>query len=314
MTHPVAFRLPRFAVLSTLLGAALVLAGCNAFGTGDTSGCDNTDECLADADAAFKNGNYDSAVNSLEKAHDQDPDNAEVRVKLTTALYEQNDLNALDMKSLSDYITDLEGDATKSAFSKAHSGVDLQCSVEAAEPTPENQGYTSIDLKENATFAKILTVERMLNRINSELLTREYKKEVYSGLAPDLKGSWLTNAAFADLTLAVLTVYDEAQTRGGHLYRERGGSDVVFCAPEQTDLDALECEAYRVAEQEDLIGEESLLATALRYLKDKNTLFGSSDNSIIPDALQRLIDAVKSNLDQEDRDRCTSSARSLALR
>jgi hypothetical protein len=298
-----------------LFCAALFLVGCNAFGTGDTSGGDTVEELVADADVAIRKGNYDSAVASLEQAYDEAPSNAEVRVKLATALYGQSDLNVLDMKSLSDYVTGLEGDATTaSARTKAHDGVDLQCSVQAAEPTPENQGYVSIDLKENDTFATILAVESMLKRVNSALLTEAFRRKAYDRLAPDLKASWLTNAAFADLTLAVLTVYNEAQARGGHLFREREGSGVVFCAPEKTDLDALECEAYRVAEQEDLIGQTSLLARALAYLKEKNELFGSGSNSTIPDALANLIDAVTSNIDQQDRERCTSSARTRALR
>jgi hypothetical protein len=314
------FRQPRtiarytYITLLLVAGAGL-LGGCNLFGTGSTSNGDTVDELVADADVAISKGNYDSAVASLETAYDREPENPEVRIKLSTALYGQADLDVVDLKRMVDYVSGLEEDqAGTNSLASAKNG--LQCSVEAAEPNPSEQGYEEIDLGENDIFSVFFENESVVNRVATEILGRDFNTtEEFEALPADLKASWFTMVSFTEISRAILVVHGEATERGGRLFRD-SNDGVVFCAPEQADLDALECEAYRVAEQEDLIGEESLLATALRFLKLKGEQFGSSgEEGLIPESLSELIDAVQENIDEEDRQSCAgSSSGSIALR
>ncbi|PQJ35284.1 hypothetical protein BSZ35_12340 [Salinibacter sp. 10B] len=285
-----------------------LLGGCNLFGAGSTTNGDTVDELVADADVAISKGNYDSAVTSLETAYDRAPENPEVRIKLTTALYGQADLTVVDLKEIVDYVSGLEDDrAGASRHSSAKNG--LQCSVEAAEPDPRAQGYEEIDLRAHEVFSVFFNNESLVNRVATDILDQEFSQtQKFETLPADLRASWFTNASFTEIARAILVVHDEAMERGGHLFRDPN-DDVVFCAPEQADLEALECAAYRVAEQEDLIGQESLLATALRFLILKNEQFGTSgEDGLLPDALNELMGAVQENIDAQDRQACVGTS------
>jgi hypothetical protein len=230
-------------------------------------------------------------------------------------LYGQADLNVVDLKRLVDYVSGLEEEqAGANSLAPAKNG--LQCSVEAAEPNPTEQGYEEIDLGQNTVFSVFLNNQSLIDRVANDILRQGFSDtEEFGNLAADLQSSWLTIAAFSEIATAVLTVHSEAEERGGRLFRD-SNDGVVFCAPEEADLEALECEAYRVAEQEDLIGEQSLLARALNFLVLKNEQFGApGEDGLIPEALNELIDAVQENIDEEDRKACTrSGAGAIALR
>lgn len=296
----------RYTYITLLLVAgAGLLGGCNLFGSGDLDNGDTVEELISDADVAISKGNYDAAVETLEEAYDKEPENPEVRIKLSTALFGQADVDVIDLKRLVDYVSGLEDDSAN-LISQSKNG--LQCSLEAAEPDPIAEGYTEIELEETGVFSPFISNEARIDRVVSEIIDREFSAtDAFRALPVDLQASWLTITSFAEISEAILVVYNEADARGGRLFRD-SNDGVVYCAPEQADLDALECEAYRVAEQEDLIGEESLLSAALRHLEQKNSQYGASeDTGLLPEALQALIDAVQSNIDQEDRQACAST-------
>lgn len=278
------------------------------FGAGSTNNGDTVDELVADADVAISQGDYDSAVASLETAYDREPENPEVRIKLTTALYGQADLDVVDLKEMVDYVSGLE-DEQAGTNSRVSAKNGLQCSVESAEPSPSEQGYEEIDLRENEVFSVFFNNESLVSRVATQILDRQFSQtEEFQELPADLRASWFTNVSFTEIARAILVVHNEATERGGRLFRD-SNDGVVFCAPEQADLDALECEAYRVAEQEDLIGQESLLAAALRFLTLKNEQFGASgEDGLIPEALNELIGAVQENIDDDDRQSCAGSS------
>ncbi|WP_022835214.1 tetratricopeptide repeat protein [Salisaeta longa] len=298
--------------LAVLICAAALLGGCNLFGSGSLDSADTVDELVADANVAISQGNYDKAVELLETAYEQAPENPEVRIKLSTALYGQAGLNVIDLKELVDYISGLEDDAARSLFAPK---AGLQCSLEAAEPDPAAQGYERIALEGVPALAPFIDNEGVINRVAGNIIEMAFAQtEAFNELPADLKASWYTIAAFSNIGEAVLLVYNEAVARGGKLFRDANDS-IVFCAPEQTDLDALECEAYRIAEQENLIGSESELALALRFIEDKNTLYGSNDDTgIIPESLQRMITAIIENIDAEDRQECTGNTSAFRVR
>ena len=126
-----------------------LLGGCNVFGSGSLDEGDSVDELVADADVAMTKGNYDAAVESLEKAYDEEPDNPEVRIKLSKALYGQQGITVVDLKRVVDYISGLEEDQAKSKSLGKNS---YECSVESAEPDPAAGPYTEIDLERTTTF------------------------------------------------------------------------------------------------------------------------------------------------------------------
>lgn len=273
------------------LAGILLLAGCNAFGTGDTSDCDDTEECLANADAALNNQDYDSAISALETARKQNPDNAEVRIKLASAKYGKKNFTLLGLKDMATFISPDAGKST--ARTKTHVGGGLQCSNNKGEPTPSTNGYEVVDLKENDAFTNIEDNAQTIDEVE-DLLPIEFKgTESYDNLSTSLKSAWLTNAAFSNVASAVIDVHDEVEEVSGHLYREEGGGDVLYCAPDEDRLEDLECAGFNIVKDQ---GGE--LVTALDLLRDRFSLYGSDQDEAgsIPKTLDNLIQKMERNL------------------
>jgi len=313
MTHPAAFRRPRFAVLSILLGAALFLAGCNAFGTGNTSGGDTVEELVADADVALSEGDYDSAVSSLEKAYDKEPENAEVRIKLSNALYGQANLSSIELRELSDLATDLSNNRAKRALNaKSHGGEALVCSVDAAEPRPTENGYELIDLRSNEVLTTLNSEKALIDRVGNDLVSEGLiTADTFDDLTVTLRQNAFLNAAFTNVFAGIQTVYSEGLKRDAHVYSKSNSTDevqdVIVCAPTQEDLDALECEdTYK----KNLVGENSLLSTAVSYLQLRDEILGA-ETSNLTKALEDLTEAVENNIDEQS---CSASTTAFADR
>jgi len=284
--------------ISTSLGAValfsvVLLVGCNAFGTGDTSSCDDVDECLANAETALNKGDYDSAVSALETAHDREPDNAEVETQLSNALYQQADLGVTDLKQLADYITELEEDQASAARStapvgKSHGPV---CSVDPHGP------LTDLDLKNAEDFAPFLDNIDLVNRVSSILgLSSGEPPESFGGLSENMRATWYTSAVFTNVAQAILSVQQKSEDLGGSLNKQSEDGNIVYCAPSDTDLKDLQCDAYEVATR-----DANSLAEAIEYFQARSKLFGSSEGSAadeVQTALETLRDAVEENVDE----------------
>jgi hypothetical protein len=284
-----------------VLVGILLLTGCNALGTGDTSSCDDTEECLANADVALSQGDYDSAVSALQTARKNSPDNPEVRAKLSTALYGQADLDVFDLQGVADYVTDLEESASTAARTKTHVGNTLECNVTSAEPRPTEQGYTTLDLNSNDTFQKISDKRPTIEEVDALLSSEIKDSDAYQRLGEFDKTRWLTSDTFTNIALAILRVQAKSDDVGGHLYQNTsGGDDVVYCAPDEPTLNELQCAAY------DETTAGGGVTKGIDSFKEKVRLFsdtgqvGEDDGGAILDALERLKTAVQSNIDDSD--------------
>jgi hypothetical protein len=278
---------------------ALLLTGCNALGTGDTSNCNDTQECLDNADVALSQGDYDSAVSALQTARENSPDNPKVRAKLSAALYGQADLDVFDLQGVADYVTDLEERSANAVRTKTHVGNTLACNVSSAEPRPTEQGYTDLDLNANDSFRKISGKRPTIDEVDGLLPNKVGESEAYQGLGELDKVRMLNSATFTNIASAILSVQAKSDAVGGHLYQSTSdsGDDVVYCAPDQQTLDELQCAAY------DEVVEGGGLAKGIANFETKIMEFsgedqvGEDEGGAILDALKRLKTAVQENID-----------------
>jgi hypothetical protein len=270
----------------------VLLAGCNAFGTGDTSSCDDVDECLANAETALNKEDYDSAVSALETAHDKEPDNAEVETQLSNALYQKADLGITDLKELSDYITELEEDQANGLRSKAAAGKSHgpACSVDPHGP------LTNLKLNEAEDFAPFLDNVGLVNDVARILrLSSGEPPESFDGLSQNMQASWYTSAAFTNVAQVVLNIQQKSDNLGGSLNKQTDQGNIVYCAPNDTKLKDLQCAAYEAATR-----DANSLAEAIEYLQDRREALGTGDGSAaenVENALEDLSTAVKENVD-----------------
>ena len=283
----------------------VLLAGCNAFGTGDTGSCNDTEECLANAEVALDQGDYDSAVSALRTARENSPDNPEVRAKLSAALYGQADLDVFDLQGVAEYVSDLEENAETAVRTKTHVGNTLACNVSSAEPRPTEQGYTDLDLNENDSdendsFRKISRKDSTIEEVERLLPKKVEESAAYQSLGERDKVRMLNSATFTNIALAILNVQAKSDEVGGHLYqRTGGGDDVVYCAPNEKTLDELQCAAYEETT------EGGGLTRGIANFREKIRLFNDTgqtgeEEGPVVDALNQLKTAVQSNIDDGD--------------
>jgi tetratricopeptide (TPR) repeat protein len=277
---------------AVVLFSVVLLVGCNAFGTGDTSSCDDVDECLANAETALNKGDYDSAVSALETAHDKEPDNAEVETQLSNALYQQVDLGVTDLKQLSEYITELEEDQASAVRSTASVGKSHgpACSVDP------HGSLTNLKLNEAEDFAPFLDNIDLINRVSRILgLSSGELPESFDGLSQNMQASWYASAAFTNVAQVVLSIQQKSVNLGGSLNKQTDQGNIVYCAPDDAKLKDLQCAAYEVATR-----DANSLAEAIEYLQARREALGTGDGSAaeeVENALEDLSEAVKENVD-----------------
>lgn len=283
-----------------LLCTAVLLVGCNVFGTGEAGGesCSDTNECLANADVALANQNYDSAVSALQTAMEQNPDDPEVRSKLAASKFGQKGLNILDVKRISD--SNLDGESvegvTSTARAKTHVGGDLECIAENAEPRPTESSagdFESLNLEADSNFVKLRENKSIFEEVG-KLLSPELKESAeFQNLRDEVKGTWFTSAAFTRAALSIITIQETSNAVGGHLFQNLDvGKDVVYCAPNQKTLETLKCTGFKEA-------TEGGLAKAEDEFREKVDLFGNEDSAIL-EALEQIQGVFKSSVKEED--------------
>ena len=98
--------MPRFSfraltALFALVAAPLLLSACDSATDGGSA-----EDLLIDAQIARQQGDLDGAIELLEEALAQDPDNGEVRLELAGAIFEREDIDLLTVDRIALYLTE----------------------------------------------------------------------------------------------------------------------------------------------------------------------------------------------------------------
>lgn len=144
-----------------VLAALAVVAGCNVLEPIYDEGGD-VESLLDDARYARADGDFDRAADLLEAAHEQEPENAEVRLELAGTLLQREGVNALDLVSeVVDFVQTYEaptGSATASRGAAADS-----CSWSGAEPA------RAFEPTSFSAYAEVLEARPVLARVQDLL-------------------------------------------------------------------------------------------------------------------------------------------------
>ncbi|MEZ4700037.1 MAG: tetratricopeptide repeat protein [Rhodothermales bacterium] len=254
----------RTSVLFAVVSMLFMSTGCNVFESFYRDGSsDDPEVLLDDARYALQNGDPDKAVALLEKAYAKDSTDPEIRVELSSALFQANDIDLLLMKDLAEFISE---DAV--AGSGKWSGAPPACTFEGS-----SDGLTEIRFADEAAFIALFSNRDVLDRAIA-LLGDLLETEV------DLDPNQLSNAhlmhAISMMATMVLDIQGKADELGATLYRV-SQNGIGYCAPDQHALQAL---------QSYIVCEKVLdIDAAIDDLAIRQELLGSTENELL-DLLQ----------------------------
>ena len=235
-----------------LLAFLLPLAACD-----ETSSFSATpQDAIEDAAAARNSGDFDGAVAILERALAENPDNAPVRVELSSTLIARADIDLLDVDRIATYLSESAGNGVAAPAASAAKG---GCAFET------DPGAVAFDPTDAPNFPEVEASRPDL----------EAAIELLQGLIPDALRPGTTDAAFCGSI-------DTSQTPVAFDY------DAEAAAAELRA--ALTASGYPASEADALIGQlladYALLRFSLAYLdvseglQQQTTWYRLSDGSI----------------------------------
>ena len=242
---------PFFAIALVML----IAAGCNAFefmyGSPDST---DPDVILEDARIALQSGDAEKAVDLLEKALEKAPSNQEIRIELSSALFQANDIDLLVMKDLADFISEEKPPSA----SKYPQQQDASCTF--SEP-PETTRILQFEAEE--AYLQLANNTETLDRA-IELLIGALEIDTTEDLADHIVGNAYLMRAIASMGGAVLNIKATADSLGATLH-QRTNNSIGYCAPSPEAL--AEVESFILCEQlpvfnaaiEDLLLRQDLL-------------------------------------------------------
>jgi tetratricopeptide (TPR) repeat protein len=275
---------------SRLLGGCLVLAlvltGCsdNLFSSFDSEGTsDDPDVLLADARAALAKGDTTRAIDYLERAHDMDPDHAEIRVTLVGTRFEQNDVDLLTIREIGMYI------ANASKAARAKSAGTYVCSFDGDPST-----YESFDFALAPAFQRLAALTDLFNEAETLLGGLD---AVEADLPDDLRARMLLIRAFTRAFQTIVAIDAEVKSLGVELFRLPGG-DIGICA-DQSQFDSVSDAQALVDSLQELIVCTLLpnYEGALDDLRTRNQILGGDDDNIVLSAMSDALDAMRDSID-----------------
>ena len=251
---------------------AILVGACNVFeGLYDEGTSENTQVLLTDARAAIQDGRVDDAVDHLTKAHENEPDNVEVRAELASALLTQNDIDVMLIKDLADDIRlALEGGASKNAGCPEDVRCNFNCAV-AKSVTP----FSYKDSDAYQRLAAVLAVLRQIDALVQQPLsnlgatpgirfdTKEKRAELFSMLVSSIEaknpsansqriaGTLLLSAGITKLATTLTEIEQAAAERDVQLYHVEslsGSTFIDYCGREvEAFVDTIMCPATSTA-------------------------------------------------------------------
>lgn len=284
--------MPSRSVILLVLCSALVLGGCNVFETFYEEGTSSSAEVLLqDARAALERGDAEKAKAYLQRAHENDPSNAEVRVELSAVELQANDITVLGIKALADHIQDAAADGGQrsltpdaplvAAGTHTFNNTVRVCNFdEARYPEARVFEYTALE-----AFERIQQREAVLARVHE--LLREIDGE---SLARRQHARLLLMDAIVRIARTVLTLQDAADRAGVTLYR-LSDDGIGVCANADEVLRAFEgvlkCELVA-----DLSRARGSLQARLELLDNPRGSASAEILSVLDEAIARLNEQV----------------------
>ena len=275
---------------SRVFGGALVLAvlltGCsdNLFSSFDSEGTsDDPNVLLADARAALAKGDTVRAIDYLERAHDIDPDHAEVRVTLVGTKFEQNDVDLLTIREIGMYIAE----GAKAAAAKSnHSYV---CSFEG-----DPSSYEAFDFAQAPAFQRLANLADLFSEAETLLGGLD---AVEADLPDDLRARMLLIRAFTRAFQTIVAIDAEVKDLGVELFRLPGG-DIGICA-DQSRFDSISDAQALVDSIQELIVCDLLpnYEGALDDLVTRNNILGGDADNIVLSAMSDALSAMRNSID-----------------
>lgn len=263
MSHVRAFN--PFVVLSFGL---LIATGCNAFEFMHDEDSNDPDVLLEDARIAMQNGDPQQAVDFLEKALEKAPQNPEIRIELSAALFQANDIDLLVMKDLAEFISDDQAAANRA-------GDIVQKSAPACNFRDEIDTTTRITFDIDPAYLQLLNNVDVLDRA-VELLANTLESEAASALSDHVRSNAHLMRAIANMATSVIAIKQQADASEATLHRLRNGN-IGYCAADEQALAQLEtfilCEQLPVIDEAvaDLVNRQALFSTGESELADAVT-------------------------------------------
>lgn len=271
-----------------LLCAALLFGGCNVFESFYEEGSSNSAEVLMqDARAALERGDTEKAKAYLERAHENDPENAEVRVELSAVELQTSDVTVLRIKELADYLREADqtiGQGTYAATRalQAHgtytfSNTGRRCNFDREQvPAPPVFDYTTLEafqriVQQDAVLAR---VQELLREVDGASLNRRQHARL------------LLMDSIVRIARTTVTLQDAAERAGVTLYRLPSNS-IGACATTNELLNAFEgvlkCELVA-----DLIRARDSLQARLDLLDNPRGSASAEILEVLDEGISRL--------------------------
>jgi len=270
-----------------LVCTLLLLSACNVFETFYEEGTSTDAQLLMqDARAALERGDVEKARTYLERAHSKNPDNAEVRIELSSVELQINGISAVRVKELADYVQEANPPLTASG-TYTFTNTDRACNFSRAQhPDPPVFDYEQLP-----AFQQLKAHEDVLARVNFLLAEVEA-----SGLARRQHARLLLMDSIVRIARATLALQDAATRASVSLHRLSTGA-IGACADSDELLAAFEgvlkCE---------LVAE---LFRARDGLQQRLDLLNNPENAAANDILDALTEAIHRLGQEVDLD-CTS--------
>lgn len=282
--------LPR--TLGVVLVVGLLLAGCNDnlfSGLHSEGTSDDPDVLLADAQAALAKGDTAQALDYLRRAHDLNPDHAEVRVTLIGTQFEQQDVDLLTIRQIGEYIAN----GTKAA--RAKSDPNYICSFDG-----DPAGYATVDFMDAPAFSRLAGLTELFD--DAETLLGDVDVSEVE-LSNNLKARLLIIRAFTRAFRTFRAIDQEVKAMGVQLFR-LPGNDIGVCA-DASQLTSISDAQATVDQIEEIITCTLLpgYEQAIDDLRTRNELLNGSEDNVLLDVMSEALDALRNNLDAT----CSSS-------
>lgn len=281
-------------ILPLALAACLLVVGCddNVFSGLNSEGTsDDPQVLLADARAALVQGDTAQAIDYLERAHEVDPDNAEVRVELVGTKFEKHDVDLLTIREIGEYIAN-----SNKATATAKAGEPYYvCSFEGDPST-----YPAFDYAQAPAFQRLAELSGLFEEAITLLGDLD---PAQVDLPRDLKARMLLIRAFTRAFQTIVEIDTSVKELGAELFRLPSGA-IGVCA-DATQLSSIS-EAQQIVDDIEQLTECTLLPgydRAMDELRARNELLSGDPDNILTDVMGDALDAMRNGVSAD----CTAN-------
>ncbi len=252
-----------FVVLSLSL---FIVTGCNAFEFMYSEDSEEPEILLDDARIAMQDGNTQKAIDLLEKALEKAPDNPEIKIELSSALFQHSDIDLLVMKDLAEFISESSTGVSKNSSARVISGTRFTSGSATCNFGEDVSSTTTLDFSQDPAYQLLLGNVDVLQR-TLDLLFDSLDTEQAALLSENILSNAHLMRAISNMAMAVIEIKLQADAAQATLHRLSNGS-IGYCASDETALQQLEtfivCDKLPAIDLavNDLIRRQSLFSTS----------------------------------------------------